>query len=115
MKIVCLLLLISSCTHYKEKQLAARESWKGHSVLELRNHPYFKNLVTKKIQHKNGSETWILRDSSKFQTSAYCESLGGCMGLPTYDCESIFSVKDDAILSLEQNGSCPGSKTIQRR
>lgn len=107
------LLLIYSCTSVKENKRLAWESWKGRTTEELAKHPYFKQLPVTKIQHKDGMETWILRDQTKFQTDAYCQSLGGCIGIPIYNCNNAFSVKAGIILGFEQSGSCPGPKTIQ--
>ena len=108
------LLIISACTHFKKKQISAQESWKGHSTNELKNHSYFQNLPIKKKINNDDTQTWLLRDRSKYQSKAYCQSLGGCMGLQAYNCDNIFTVKDEIILSFEQKGSCPGPKTIER-
>ncbi len=111
---LCLLL---SCSSRKsdEKKALAWESWSGKSTDEIKAHPYFKNLPMKKVKNKSGVETWILRDQTRFQTDAYCSSLGGCLGMPTYNCNNVFSIKDNVILDFEQKGSCPGIKTIEAR
>ena len=66
-----------------------------------------------KIINNQGLETWIFKDQTPFQSSAYCQSLGGCQGMTIYNCESAFSVKDDEILGFEQSGICPGIKTSE--
>lgn len=106
-------LLLPSCAANKKKRALAWEDWKGRSTSELKEHPYFKILPITKKTHDDGNETWLLRDQSRFQSDAYCQSLGGCIGLPTYNCDNIFSVKNDLILGFEQKGSCPGTKTIE--
>jgi hypothetical protein len=109
-------LLIShlSCTSVKkDEKILAWEEWKGRRVSALERHPYFKNLPITKMKHENGRETWLLRDQSRFQTDAYCQALGGCIGLPNYNCDNAFSVEDGIIVTFEQSGSCPGVKTIE--
>lgn len=111
-----LLLVTTACSSpqkQEEKRTLALEDWKGHNVSELEEHRYFKFLPLKKIPHDGGIETWVYKDQSKFQTGAYCQSLGGCMGMPQYNCENIFSVKDGVILGFEQDGGCPGASTIE--
>lgn len=109
-----LLLAIVSCTSINhDDKIRAWEKWKGEPVSALEKHPYFKNLPVSKVKHQNGLETWVLRDQARYQTGAYCQSLGGCIGMPTYVCDSAFSVKDHVILGLEQNGTCPALKTIE--
>jgi hypothetical protein len=102
-----------SCSS-KEQKIKAQTEWEGVSVSKIDEHPYFKNLPVSKVTNKSGIETWILKDQSKFQTDAYCQSLGGCLGMPIYNCNNIFSVKDNIILDFEQKGSCPGIKTIRQ-
>lgn len=89
------------------------EEWKGHSTDELMSHPYFRTLKVMKNEHDQGIETWIFRDQTRYQSSAYCQSLGGCMGLPYYNCDTAFSVQQGKILTAEQNGSCPPGNTIE--
>ena len=109
-----LMILLLSCSSIKkEDRLLAWETWKGKSVTDIEKQHYFKNLTVVKIKHEEGLETWILRDQTQIQTGSYCQSLGGCLGMPTYNCDNAFSVKDGVILSFEQNGSCPGIKTIE--
>lgn len=114
-KFVSLILLITlvACAKSEEKRKLAQSDWHGLEASALKDHKYFKTLPLKKIQNKSGIETWIFRDQTSFQTDAYCSSLGGCLGMPTYNCNNIFSVKDGIILDFEQNGSCPGVKTIE--
>ena len=108
-------MILFSCSTRKrdEKQAAAWSEWQGKSADEIRKHSYFKNLPLKKLKNQSGIETWILRDQTRFQTNAYCSSLGGCTGIPTYNCNNVFSVKENVILDFEQSGSCPGTKTIE--
>lgn len=117
MKVLILPLLLLtgfSCTSVnRDEKILAWEEWKGRPVAALEEHPYFKTLPVSKIKHEDGLETWVLRDQARFQTDAYCQSLGGCIGMPTYNCDNAFSVKDGLILGYEQNGSCPGLKTIE--
>jgi hypothetical protein len=108
-----LLFLITSCANREKKKELILESWIGRPVEKLKSHPYFKNLPMKKIQHEGGIETWMYRDQTRFQTDAYCQSLGGCIGLPTYNCDHAFSVKDGKILGYDQNGNCPGASTVK--
>lgn len=106
-------LLLAACsTTTQEQREVALESWKGHTVEDLKKHSYFRDLPVNKKKHPEGTETWIFRDQSRYQTSAYCQSLGGCMGLPYYNCDSAFSIKDGVILAYQQNGTCPPIKTI---
>jgi hypothetical protein len=109
---ILILLFISSCSSTKKNQELAWEEWKGHSTSELAHHPYFKNIKLTKIKHEEGSETWLFKDQTPVQTGAYCESLGGCIGLPIINCSSAFSIKDDRIEGLQQSGTCPPIKLI---
>lgn len=113
--ILILVFILVSCSSRKsdEKRALAWTQWKGKSVNEIDKNPYFKNLRTTKIKNKSGIETWILRDQTQYQTDAYCSSLGGCTGMPTYNCNNVFSVKDNVILDFVQDGTCPGVKTIE--
>lgn len=116
--LLLILVMTSGCSFVKKQEknrLLAQEDWKGHNVSELKEHTYFKYLPVKKIKHEDGVETWILKDQSKFQTGAYCQGLGGCMGMPQYNCDNAFSVKDDMIIGFEQSGGCPGASTIEPR
>lgn len=101
------LLVACSSRERLEKEVIALETWKGRPVSELKTHSYFKVLRQRKIEHDEGVTDLIFRDQTRFQTSAYCDSLGGCMGLPTYNCDIAFSVKNDVILGATRNGSCP--------
>jgi hypothetical protein len=107
-----LLLLIFSCSTSKKKEEALSE-WKGKPSSDLYSHPYFGTLPHEKITHKNGPDTWIFKDQSKYQTDAYCSSLGGCIGLPTYNCLNSFSIEKGKIIGVQQDGSCPGESTIK--
>jgi hypothetical protein len=115
LRLFFLLMVVMSCStkKLKEKTLLVKEEWKGRSVEELKEHPYFKNLRVKKISHEDQTETWIYRDQSHIQTSAYCDSLGGCMGMPFYNCDTAFTIKNGVVEGVEQNGGCPGPKTIE--
>ena len=104
---------ISCARVNQEKKVLAWEDWKGLPTSAISKNDYLKSLPVTKVKHEDGLETWVLRDQSRFQTDAYCQSLGGCMGMPTYNCDNAFSVKNDIILDFEQNGSCPGVKTIE--
>ncbi len=108
------LLLVTACTSInREKKILAWEAWKGRPVSALEVHPYFKTLPVSKVKHEGGIETWILTDQARFETDAYCQSLGGCIGVPTTNCDNAFSVKEGLILGLEQNGSCRSLRTIE--
>lgn len=109
-----LLLILSACTSLNhDKKVLVWERWKGLPISALDKHDYFKKLPVTKISHADGNETWLFRDQTKYQTGAFCQSMGGCTGIPFYSCDNNFSVKDGFILSLEQSGSCPGLKTIE--
>lgn len=107
-----LLITLSSCTS-REKTVHALESWKGLNVSEIDKHPYFKNLKVIKVKHEKSPDTWIYKDQTPFQTGAYCQSLGGCLGMPSYNCENAFSVENDVIIDLERKGTCPGPRVIE--
>ena len=111
MVLVTFLLACSTSTP-KDKKIAL-EDWNGHTTEELMSHPYFRTLGLTKKSHKNGTETWIFRDQSRYQSSAYCQSLGGCMGIPIYQCDTAFSIEGNKILTAQQSGSCPPAKTIE--
>jgi hypothetical protein len=113
--LLALFLVLVSCSSGKiaKKQHAAWETWKGEPVAKLDEHPYFKLLKVKKIKNTSGIETWLYRDQSRFQSDSYCMSIGGCIGMPIYNCDNIFSVQENVILGFEQKGSCPGLKTIE--
>lgn len=116
MKLVLLIMALGliSCTQVnKKKKVLAWEDWKGLPTSAISKNDYLKNLPITKLKHEDGLETWVLRDQARFQTSAYCQSLGGCIGMPVYNCDNAFSVKEDVILDFEQNGSCPGVKAIE--
>lgn len=111
-------LVLLGCSHQKQeeidqKRILALESWKGHSTSELLKHHYFGHLPVKKVKHDDGLETWVFRDQTRYQSSAYCQSLGGCTGIPFYQCDNAFTVKDDLILEFKQNGSCPPVGAIE--
>lgn len=108
-----LLFIITSCSNVDEKRNAAWKAWEGKSTDEIKKHAYFKNLNRKKIEHKNDIETWIYKDQTPIQTSAYCQSLGGCQAMPIYNCENAFSVKNHVIIGFEQAGTCPDPKVIR--
>lgn len=112
-----LIFIFTACSSYKKevehKRSLVLERWKGHDISELMEHPYFKDLSIKKVTHEDGIETWVFRQQTKFQTGAYCQSLGGCMGMPQYSCDNTFSVKNDVILGYEQTGGCPDTSTIE--
>jgi hypothetical protein len=113
MKVLLLLLFLCSCTQIKKKEQLAQKSWNKHSIHEISQHPYFKNLSIHKTILRNGDEKWLLKDAPRYQSKSYCDSLGGCMGIPTYDCESVFTVRSDTIVSLEQKGNCPSAQTVE--
>lgn len=110
--LLLILPILFACAGQEKKQQALNK-WEGVKVSELKDHPYFKNLPMNKVKNQSGIETWILRDQTRYQTDAYCQGLGGCLGMPTYNCNNIFIVQNDVILDFEQNGSCPGPKTIE--
>lgn len=112
-KLLILFTFTTCTTISEEEKFAAWEEWEGLSTYTLEEHPYFKNLPLTKIKNAQGPETWIFKDESRFQTKAYCDSLGGCIGMPTYNCSNAFSVEKGVILGFEQTGSCPGIKTIE--
>lgn len=106
------ILLLSSCST-TEDRVRAWEAWKGRPVSDISRSPYFRGLKVTKIKHEDHLETWIYKDQTPFQTDAYCQSLGGCIGMPIYNCNNAFSIKNDQIVDFEQKGSCPGPKTIR--
>jgi hypothetical protein len=105
-------ILLTSCASRQKEEKVAWEAWRGHRVEEVLSHSYFRTLPLKKIQHDE-TETWIFRHQSKFQTDAYCQSLGGCMGMPYFNCDNAFSIKNKVVLDFEQKGSCPDLKLIK--
>jgi hypothetical protein len=111
-KVILILALMNymACgTHSKQQQEAQSivEEWIGTPVHELKRHSYYKNLPHTITRNKDGADTWIFKDESRWYTRAYCDSLGGCIEEPTINCISAFSVRDDVIIGFEQNGSCP--------
>lgn len=106
-------ILLYSCSTSPEKQEEAFMQWDGLNVSEIEKHPYFKYLPRKIIKNKSGIDTWIYRDQTPYPTDAYCQSLGGCLGRPSYRCLNAFSVKDNIILDFDQEGTCPGINTIR--
>lgn len=112
--IISIVSLVSCSTRkMEEKRIMAMESWKGRNVSELSEHRYFKTLERRKVPHDDGVENWIFKHQTKFQSDAYCQSLGGCMGMPQYNCEFAFSVKNNIIQGMDQTGGCPGTSTIE--
>lgn len=102
--IILLALGFISCARVDhDKKVLSWEDWKGLPVNSILENPYLKQLPITKVKHEDGLETWLLRDQSRFQTDAYCQSLGGCMGMPMYNCDNVFSVKENVILAFEQN------------
>lgn len=99
----------SSRTDTEEAHELAR--WNGKSIKELREHSYFRNLPQKESEQQDGSKTIIFTNQTKFQTDAYCQSLGGCIGLPTYNCQHVVKYKNDIVTGIEQLGTCPGTST----
>lgn len=87
--------------------------WEGRDVSEIEEHKYFKHLPRKIVKNKSGIDTWIYRDQTRYHTDAYCQSLGGCISIPTYNCLNAFSVQDNTILDFDQEGTCPGINTIR--
>ncbi len=110
--LIPVLFLSISCSNVDQKRNTAWKSWEGKSTEEIKKHSYFKNLKRKKIEHKNDIETWIYKDQTPIQTSGYCQSMGGCQGIPIYNCDNAFSVRDNVIIGFEQVGTCPGVKVI---
>lgn len=113
LKILILLTTLSCSSTNHDQKVLTWEGWKGLPTSAIEKNSYFKQLPVNKVKHDDGLETWLLRDQARFQTSAYCQSLGGCIGMPTYFCDNVFSVKNDIILGFEQNGTCPALKTIE--
>lgn len=111
--LLLVIIIFSACARNEQKKELAQSDWKGLEASAILSHSYFKSLPHKIIKNKSGIETWIFRDQTRFQTDAYCSSLGGCAGMPTYNCNNVFSVQNNIILDFEQNGSCPGTKTIK--
>jgi hypothetical protein len=109
-------LILTGCSlSSQERRRLAWESWKNLPVTNLEKHPYFKNLRVIKIKHGNSAQTWIYKDQTSFQTGAFCQGVGGCLGYPIYNCENAFSVQDGKILGFEQKGSCPDESTIEAK
>lgn len=107
------LLFLIACASTDEKRKVVWESWKGKTAKKLEKHPYFKHLPVQKVKHTSGLETWVFRDQSRFQSDSYCQSIGGCLGMPIYNCDNAFSIKNNIILGYEQNGTCPPVKVIE--
>jgi hypothetical protein len=115
MKVLIFLFFLSSCSQLTKKEHLARKSWNNRSIQEISQHPYFKNLPIRKTIMSDGYEKWLLQEEPRYQTKSYCNSLGGCLGIPSYDCESVFIVKDEIIVSLDQRGNCPSAQTIENK
>lgn len=114
-KVFWIFIFITGCSSTQKKEDVARaiESWNGQDASALESHDYFKTLRKQKISHDDGIENWIFRDQTRFQTSAYCDSLGGCMGLPTYNCDYAFSVQNGKVIGGSRTGSCPSPKVMK--
>lgn len=106
-------LTLFACASKSPEKIYALNAWKGKGSNKLQAHPYFGTLPLVKKSHEEGIETWIFRDQSKFQTNAYCQSLGGCMGMPVMNCDHAFSIRDGLILGYDQAGTCPDSAVIE--
>ena len=105
--------ILISCASSDEKRKIAWESWKGKTTKEIEKHPYFQRLPIQKVRNTSGLETWVFRDQGRFQSDSYCQSIGGCLGMPIYNCDNAFSIKDNIVLGYEQNGTCPPVKVIE--
>lgn len=111
-KFSLILVLLLSCSHHNGKDTSVSSQWRGKFQDELLEHPYFKNLKVIKTQSQQRSQ-WRYIDQTPFQTGAYCQSLGGCLGLPSYNCQYQFNLKGIVIEEFEMSGVCPPRKTIE--
>lgn len=108
--LICFILLgCSSTTQTEEAHQLGK--WAGKPISKLMEHPYFKTLPKKESSQEDGYKTLLFTNQSKFQTGAYCQSLGGCMGMPTYNCQHLVKYKDEIISGIEQMGICPSTDT----
>ncbi len=106
-------LTLFACASKSPDRFHAMSAWKGQDAKKLQTHPYFGTLAPIKRSHEGEIETWIFRDQSKFQTGAYCQSLGGCIGMPVINCDHAFSVRNGLILGYDQAGTCPDHAVIE--
>ena len=109
---ITLLSLLSCRSKSPTEETHEMQKWVGKSVSVLQKHPYFKNLPTKHFNHEGEAKSVLFTNQSKFQTGAYCQSLGGCIGLPVYNCQHVVKYKNDIITGIEETGTCPEAATI---
>lgn len=110
MKALLFIFFLISCSNIHQKAL---NSWKGHSVEELKSHPYFSEIPPKKTDQSGEVYTLTFDDDPRYGSSAYCGSLGGCMGYNMFSCEISFQIKDKVIVGVKENGSCPDAEIIR--
>jgi len=104
-------LVFLSCSYRRNEE--PRRGWEGKTKKEITRHPYFKNLKIKKVTSSNEREQLIFIDQTPFQTGAYCQSLGGCLRLPSYNCQYQVDLEKELIQKFHPIGVCPSHKTTE--
>lgn len=107
---ILLFALISCSTTPAENETSL--AWKGHSLSETENHPYFKTLKLSKQESKTNNRIWTYRDIGPGANQAHCKELGGCSSVAMLYCDYTFTEKDEKIVSLETWGQCHFPKKI---
>lgn len=110
-KFFALLLSILSCSHQRAN--SGPSGWEQKTKEELLRHPYFKNLKVKQVSASNEREQLLFFDQTPFQTGASCQGLGGCLGLPSYNCQYQILLIKNKIHEFNSVGVCPPRKTTE--
>lgn len=97
---VLIFLLILACSSTPEYEELG--SWLGKTPHDLNAHPYFKGLPS-----TIRGDIYFFEDQTRPHSAAYCASLGGCEGLPIWDCQYLFQVKENRIIEARMTGTCP--------
>lgn len=97
--LVLTLFLACSSTAPKKERLP---QWIGKTAVDLNQHPYFKGLPS-----TVKGNTWLFEHLTRPESAAYCASLGGCAGLPVWDCHFEFKTESNRIVEAYKYGTCP--------
>ncbi len=103
------LCLFNSCSSLeKQLELVSRieAAWKKAPLEQLEKHPYFSKLHFKDSPKTSEVIVRTYYRRGKYPSSAYCGSLGGCVGLESGDCYHVFRIKLERIDQYRQQGNC---------
>ncbi len=91
-----------------------KQQWKGKTLSELEQQSYFQTLPHKDKEGKDDAIVRTYTRRGKFQTKAYCQSLGGCDGIDSGDCYHVFTIRKGIVRSYKQQGNCRSDNRLDR-